>query len=96
MLSRWLSVYLSVRLSCLITKLRVAVFGENHVMHRIQLLFSTIALFMRIELLCSSIRRLPPSRANGVAVFGSSLIRNNNSLIERQKSDATTALDKKG
>ena len=35
-------------------------------MLRIQLLFSKIALFVRIKLLCSYIRRLPPSRANGV------------------------------
>ena len=37
-------------------------------MHRIQLLFSIIALFVRIELLSDSICRL--CRANGVAVFG--------------------------
>ena len=52
-------------------------------MLRIQLLFSMIALFVpialfvRIELLCSCIRRLPPNRANGVAVFEGSPIRYN-------------------
>ena len=35
-------------------------------MLRIQLLFSKIALFVRIKLLCSYIRRLPLNRANGV------------------------------
>ena len=44
-------------------------------MIRIRLLFSTIALFIKIELLCNSIRRIPPNRANGVAVFEGSLIR---------------------
>ena len=45
-------------------------------MLRIQLLLSMIALFVRIELLlCSSIGRLPPNRANGVAVFEGSPIR---------------------
>ena len=38
-------------------------------MLRIQLLFSTIALFVGIELLCGSIRRLPPNRGNRGAVF---------------------------
>ena len=42
-------------------------------MLQIQLLFSTIALFIRTELLCSSIHRLPPNRVYGVAVFESSL-----------------------
>ena len=45
-------------------------------MLRIQLLFSTIALFVLIELY-RSIRRLPPNRANGVAVFENSPIRYN-------------------
>ena len=38
-------------------------------MRPIQLLPSIIALFVRIQLSCSSIRRLPPNRADGVAVF---------------------------
>ena len=52
-------------------------------MLRIQLLISMtalfvpIALFIRIELSCSSICRLPPNRANGVAVFEGSPIRYN-------------------
>ena len=46
-------------------------------MLRIQLLFSTTALFVRIELLYSSIRRLPPNRAYGVAVSEGSPIRYN-------------------
>ena len=37
------------------------------------ILFSMITLIVRIELLCSSIRRLPPNRANGVAIFEGSL-----------------------
>ena len=40
-------------------------------MLRIQLLFNTIALFVRIELLCSFIRRLPSNEANEVAVIDS-------------------------
>ena len=52
---------------------RVALFGGKRVMLRIQLLFGTIALFVRIDLLYSSIRRLPPNRANGVAVFEGAL-----------------------
>ena len=39
-----------------------------------------IALFVRTELLCSSIRRLPPNRANGIPVFEGSPIRYNNAL----------------
>ena len=58
--------------------LRVALFRGKHVVLRIQLLSSTLALFVRTELLCSSIRRLPPIRANGVAVFERSSIRYNN------------------
>ena len=46
-------------------------------MLRIQLFFSTIALFARIELLCSSVQRLPPDLANGVAVFEGSPVRYN-------------------
>ena len=46
-------------------------------MLRIQLLFSMIALFVRIELLRSSFLRFPPNRANGVAVFEGSPIRYN-------------------
>ena len=42
------------------------------------LLFDTIALFVRIKLMCSPIRRLPSNRANGEAVFESSLNRYNN------------------
>ena len=51
-------------------------------MLRIQLLFSTIAIFVRIELLCNSIRRLPPKRAYGVAVLEDSPIRYNKALFE--------------
>ena len=50
-------------------------------MHRIQLLFSMIALFIRIELLCISVHRLPPNRAKGVAVFEDSPIRYNNAYF---------------
>lgn len=39
------------------------------VMRQIQLLPSIIALFVRIELSCSSISRLPPNRADGEAVI---------------------------
>ena len=46
-------------------------------MLRIQLLFSTVALFVRTELLCSPIRKLPPNRAVGVAVLECSPIRYN-------------------
>ena len=49
-------------------------------MLQIQLVFSAIALVVCIELLCSSIRRLPPNRADGVAVFEGSPIRYNNVL----------------
>ena len=59
----------------------VAHFGGKHVMLRKELLLSMIALFVRIELLCSSFRRLPPNRANGVAVFKGSPIRNNNAHL---------------
>ena len=48
-----------------ITGLRVALFPGKHVMLRVQILFSTIALLVRIELLC----RLPPKRANRVVGF---------------------------
>ena len=44
-------------------------------MLRMQLLISMIALFIGIVLLCSPICRLPPNRANGVAVFVGSSIR---------------------
>ena len=43
-------------------------------MLRIQLFFSTLALFIRIELLCSCILRLPPNRADEAAVFEASPI----------------------
>ena len=52
-------------------------------MLRVQVLFSTIALFVRIELLCSSIRRLPPNRAIRVAVFEGSPIRYNTRISYR-------------
>ena len=52
-----------------------ALFGGKYGMLRIQLLISMIALFERIEL--SFIRRFPPNRANGVAVFEGSPIRYN-------------------
>lgn len=38
-------------------------------MREIQLLPSIIALFVRIDLSCSSISRLPPNRADGEAVI---------------------------
>ena len=44
-------------------------FAGKHVMLRIKLLLSMRALFVRIELLCSSVRWLSPIRANGIAVF---------------------------
>ena len=59
---------------------RVALFGGKHAMLRIQLLSSAVALFVRIELLCSSVRRLPQNRANRVAVFEGNPIRYNNVL----------------
>ena len=34
----------------------------------------TLFIRIRIELLCSSIRKLPPNRANGIAVFESSAV----------------------
>ena len=46
----------------------------------LQELFSTIALFVRIE---HSICRFPPNRANGVVVFERRPIRYNIALIER-------------
>ena len=46
-------------------------------MLRIQLHFSTIAEFVRIELLCSSVRSLPSNRANGLTVFEGRPIRYN-------------------
>ena len=46
-------------------------------MLQIQLLLSINALFVRVELLCSSIHMLPSNRENGVAVFGESPIRYN-------------------
>ena len=49
-------------------------------MLRIHLLFSMIALFVRIELLCRSIRRLPPNKAYGVAIFEGSPIRYNKAI----------------
>ena len=46
-------------------------------MLRVQLLLSIIALFVH----SNSIRRLPPNRANGVAVFEGSPIRYNIAFI---------------
>ena len=40
------------------------------------------ALFVRIELLCSSVYRLPPNRANGLAVFKGSPIRYSTLIYE--------------
>ena len=67
----------------------------------IQLLFSMIAVFVRIELLYSSIRRLPRKRANGVDVFEGSPIRYNSfplntstpliSSIERKLTSGATS-----
>ena len=62
-------------------------------MLQIQLLFGTIALFVRIELLCSSILRLPPNRANGIAVFKGSPIRYNKAhMIENCRQIPITLL----
>ena len=48
----------------------------------VQLLFGMIALFVRRELLFSSLRRFPQNRGNGVAVFEGSPIRYNNTFIQ--------------
>ena len=50
-----------------------------------------IALFVRKDLLSSSIRRHPPNRANGVAVFDGSPILYNNSLLYRLGLPSNTA-----
>ena len=42
-------------------------------MRPIQLLPSIIALFIRLELPCSSICKLPPNRADRLAVFAEAL-----------------------
>ena len=58
---------------------------RKHVTLHIQLFFSMIAVFIRTELLCSSIRLFvifPPNRANGVVVFDGSPIRYNNTPFE--------------
>ena len=60
-------------------------------MLRIQLL-STMTLFVRIELLCSSIRKLLPNRTNVVAVFEGSPIRYNKVLREPTFKDFIVAL----
>ena len=52
-------------------------------MLRIQLLFSMIALFVRMELMCSSIRRLHANTANVVAVFEGSPIRYSSAIHYR-------------
>ena len=57
---------------------RVALLEGKHTMLRIQLLFNIISLLVGIKLLCSSICRFPPNRANGEAVFEGSPIRYNN------------------
>ena len=44
-------------------------------MFRASLHLGTMALFVQIEFLCSSICTLPSNRANGVAVFEDSPIR---------------------
>ena len=46
-------------------------------MLQIKLLFSTIAVFVGIGLQFNSVRRLPPNKANGVAVFEGSIIQYN-------------------
>ena len=51
-------------------------------MLRIQLLLSMIALLIRIELLCSSSRRLPPNRAERVDDFEGSRIRYNIAQVQ--------------
>ena len=70
----------------------VALFGGKHVLLRIQLLFGITALFVRIELLCSSVRRLPPNKANGVAVFEENPIRYNKALLCRIRLRSNTAI----
>ena len=69
----------------------VALYGGNYVMIRIQLLFSTTTLFVRTELLCSSIRRLPSNRTNSVAVFEGSPFRYNSALLYRIGLPSNTA-----
>ena len=60
-------------------------------MLRIQLFFSMIALFVRIEPLFRSNRGLPPKRANRVAVFESSPIRYNSALLYKIGLPSNTA-----
>ena len=63
----------------------MALFVGKHVLLRIQLFFSTTALFIRIELLCSCVHRLQPNKANGIAVFEDSPIRYIRALRENFK-----------
>ena len=56
-------------------------------------IFSMIALFILIELLCSSVRRLPPNSAYGVAVFEGSPIRYNIATREATVSCSTLFCD---
>ena len=53
-----------------------------------------IALFIRIELPCSSVHRLPQNRAYGVAVFEGSPIRYDIATREATVSCSTTFLEK--
>ena len=73
--------------------------AKKHVMLRIQIFFSTIALFIRMNLLCSSICRLPPNGANGVAVFEGRAMQYSvhvqHSRITLQKKVADRRIDRK-
>ena len=53
---------------------RVVSFGEKHAMLRIQLLFNTIALYIRIQLSSSFIRRIPLKKATRLVIFEGSNI----------------------
>ena len=56
-------------LYCLYNLAQSSIRRKGNAMLRIQLLFSTITLFVRIEQLCRSIRTLSPNRSNVVALF---------------------------
>ena len=56
-------------------------------MLRVQLLSNMIALFVRIELLCSSIRRLPSNRAKRVAIFEGGPIEYNKSRYDNENKE---------
>ena len=64
-------------------------------MLRIHLLFGMIALFVQIELLCSSVRRLPPNKAKGVAVVEGSPIRYNSATLHIHDSETEVNLGRR-